>query len=76
MLLHGKFRPLDPVQNHHIVGFVHAQFFVETVGVFIEAGVHDDIFFAACQLVQFSDQRSADTLDKICILSRTQIVTK
>lgn len=60
--LHGKVRPLDPVQNHHIVGLVHTQFFIEAVGVFIEAGVHDDIFFAACHLVQLLHQCGADAL--------------
>jgi hypothetical protein len=61
-LLNGEICPLGLIQNNHVIGFTHAQLFVETVGVFIEAGVHDDIFLAACQLVQFFDQRSADTL--------------
>ena len=35
--LHGKTCPRYLVQDHHIIGLTHTQFFVEAVGIFIKA---------------------------------------
>ena len=62
MSLYGKIRPLCLIQNDHVIGFVHTKLFIEAIGIFIEAGVHDDVLHATCQFVQLSDQRSTNVL--------------
>ena len=61
MSAYGKVRPLDFVQHHHIIGLMHAQLFVKAQGIFVEAGIHDDIILAAGGFVKLFDKGSTDT---------------
>lgn len=51
VLLHGKIRPRNLVQDNHIIGFAHAKFFLKAIPVYdvfhgCKANTVDLLFFA------------------------------
>ena len=60
MLFYGKIGPRNTVQDDYIVRFCHSKLLVKAKCVFVKAGIHDDLVFTACELVQPFDQRCPD----------------
>ena len=65
MLFYGKIGPRNTVQDDYIVRFCHSKLLVKAKCVFVKAGIHDDIVFAACDRVKPFDQRGSDSLPRI-----------
>lgn len=64
-LFHSKVCPLNSVQNHHIIGLRHAQLLVKTQGIFVVAGVHDDVVLTACGFVEPANKGGSDTHPRV-----------